>query len=146
MLRCVNSAAIEEARYGGQSLVPGWKGIEALDLFAHGVPHLVANPTSRGMLEDLAKRFAREIDASADAQRALNNLDRFVRAIGGRRFYFELLLDRPELVERISALFGASNFLSEILASHPTEIEPVFHDPIAKVDDLRKREGLYWEA
>jgi glutamate-ammonia-ligase adenylyltransferase len=49
--------------------------------------------------------------------------------VGQRRFYFELLLDRPELVPRLTALFASSNYLSALLASHPTLIEPVFYDP-----------------
>lgn len=99
------------------------------DLFAHSVPQLLATPTTRRMLEELAAQFAREIDKSPDAQRALNNLDRFIRGIQGSRFYQELLIDRPELVPRLSAVLGGSNFLSSILATHPELIEPVFHDP-----------------
>jgi glutamate-ammonia-ligase adenylyltransferase len=101
-----------------------------LDLFLRGAPsRLVHFPASRSMLEELAERFAREIDASSDPERALNNLDRFIQGIGARSFYYELLLDRPELVKRLAALFGASKFLSSYLATHPRLIEPLFHDP-----------------
>jgi glutamate-ammonia-ligase adenylyltransferase len=99
------------------------------DLFAHRVPQLLASDTSRKMLWDLAAEFAREVDASPNAERALNNLGRFVENIGAHRFYLELLLDRPELVPRLTALFATSNFLSSVLATHPELIEPVFHDP-----------------
>jgi glutamate-ammonia-ligase adenylyltransferase len=85
-------------------------------------------PASRSMVEELAANFARAIDASGDPERALNNLDRFVKGIGGRRFYYELLLDRPELVPRLAALFGASKFLSSYVAGHPRLIEPLFED------------------
>ena len=44
--------------------------------------------------------------------RSLNNLDRFIQSVGARRFYYELLIDRPELVPRLTALFAASRFLS----------------------------------
>lgn len=99
------------------------------DLFARGTPRLVAFPATRRMLERLAELFAREIDSSSDPERALNGLDRFIHGIGARTFYYELLLDRPELVPRLAALFGASKFLSSYLASHPRLIEPLFHDP-----------------
>jgi glutamate-ammonia-ligase adenylyltransferase len=98
-------------------------------LFARGAPGLLVIPSARAMLEDLARRFARELEASADPELALNNLDRFVQGIGARRFYWGLLLDRPELVPRLAALFGASKYLSNLLAAHPTLIEPVFSDP-----------------
>ncbi len=81
------------------------------------------------MMEELAERFAVEIDASGEPERALNNLDRFVQGIGGRRFYYELLLDRPELVPRLAGLFSASKFLSSYVTSHPRLIEPLFDDP-----------------
>jgi glutamate-ammonia-ligase adenylyltransferase len=99
------------------------------ELFARNLPQLLANAASRRMLENLSTHFTREIAACADPQRALNNLDRFIVGVGQRRFYFELLLDRPELVPRLIALFASSNYLSLILARHPTLIEPLFHDP-----------------
>jgi len=60
-----------------------------------------------------------EIDASSDPERALNNFDRFTESIGARRFYYELLLDRPELVRRLTAMFASSEYLSNFLATHP---------------------------
>ena len=126
-------AALAEQRARVRAVFDGFffdQGSERIfDMFAHSVPQLLASPTTRRMLEELASQFATEIDQSSDAQRALNNLDRFVRGVGGRRFYHELLIDRPELVPRLSALFAGSNFLSNILATHPELIEPVFHDP-----------------
>jgi len=123
-----------------------------LDLFARGAPELVSFPTTRRMMESLARTFAREIEESPDRQLALNNLDRFVRGLGSRRFYFELLMDRPELVSRLASLFGASRFLSDVLARHPRIIEPVFDNPErlllardeleADLDALRRELGV----
>ncbi|HUI24939.1 MAG TPA: hypothetical protein VL403_02550 [Candidatus Kryptonia bacterium] len=100
-----------------------------LALFSHSAPQLLASPATRELIEDLAGRFAREIDASPDPERAMNNLDRFIRGVGRRRFYYELLLDRPELVPRLAALFAASEYLSGYFATHPRLIEPIFNDP-----------------
>jgi glutamate-ammonia-ligase adenylyltransferase len=95
------------------------------------------------MLQRLSERFAAEIQRSHESERALNNLDRFIQGVGFREFYFQLLLDRPELVKRLARMFAASKFLSNVLASHPTLIEPVFADPAvlipspaAMADDL----------
>ena len=93
------------------------------------------------MLENLSRHFTRQIAACADPERALNNLDRFIAGVGQRRFYFELLLDRPELVPRLTALFASSNYLSLILARHPTLIEPVFYDPNVLVLDRTQLES-----
>ena len=100
-----------------------------LQLFLRHQPKLLTSPETRPMMEALAEQFAREIEASPDLVLALNNLDRFVRAVGSRRFYYELLLDRPELVGRLAALFAGSRFLSALLAQHPRLIEPLFDDP-----------------
>jgi len=99
------------------------------ELFSRGFSSLIAFESGRRMLDDLANRFAAEIDACPDSERALNNLDRFIHGAGERRFYFELLLDRPELVTRLSALFAASNYLSSYLARYPRLIEPLFENP-----------------
>jgi len=98
-------------------------------LFARGAARLLRFPTTRGMVEELARHFARELEQAADPELALNNLDRFIQGIGTRTFYWGLLLDRPELVPRLSSLFGASKYLSNLLASSPDLIEPVFRDP-----------------
>ena len=100
-----------------------------LDIFLGGNSQLVDAPATRSMMEELAERFALEIDASGEPERALNNLARFVKGIGGRRFYYQLLLDRPELVPRLAGLFSASKFLSSYVISHPRLIEPLFEDP-----------------
>ncbi|MDX2170037.1 MAG: hypothetical protein SF182_23405 [Deltaproteobacteria bacterium] len=100
-----------------------------LDLFQRQVPQLLAQPATRSQIELLAAAFARALGAVPDTERALNNLDRFIAGVGARTFYYGLLLDRPELVERLTAVFAASEYLSGILAAHPRLIEPIFSDP-----------------
>ncbi len=99
------------------------------EIFARNAPQLMQLPTTRQMMTLLADAFAREIEGSPDHEMALNNLDRFIGGVGSRSFYYQLLMDRPELVPRLSALFGASRFLSDILARHPRLIEPLFENP-----------------
>ncbi|MEB2344503.1 MAG: hypothetical protein OZ948_07180 [Deltaproteobacteria bacterium] len=102
---------------------------EVVQLFLRHQPALASAPATRPMMESLARAFAREIAASPDPALAMTNLDRFVEGVGARRFYYELLLDRPELVGRLAALFAGSRWLSNTLASHPRLIEPLFADP-----------------
>lgn len=100
-----------------------------MEIFTTRVPALVNDPVLGPMMENLAHQFAHEIDASANPERALSNFERFTEAIRTRRFYYELLLDRPELVPRLTALFASSEYLSHYLATHPRLIEPIFDDP-----------------
>ena len=113
--------------FEGASAIGGVERI--LDLLARNAPGLLSLATTRRMIESLAKQLAWRIDESADPERALNNLDRFVESIGSRRFYYELLLDRPELVPRLTALFASSKYLSNYLARYPGLIERIFANP-----------------
>jgi len=100
-----------------------------LDLFQRSAPGLIAEPATRADIERLAAHFAHVIQTGPDPERAMNNLDRFIRSIGARSFYYGLLVDRPELVDRLAGLFAASEYLSGYLATHPRLIEPIFSDP-----------------
>lgn len=119
----------DHVRAFGASVEVGSSAEAILQLFLRHQPRLLGSPETRPMMEALAEQFAREIEASPDLVLALNNLDRFVAAVGARRFYYELLIDRPELVGRLAALFAGSRFLSALLAQHPRLIEPLFGDP-----------------
>jgi len=114
-----------------------------LELFERAVPELLKFDGIGELVRDLVSRFSSGIDACADPERALNNLDRFLGGTGKRRFYFELLLDRPELVPRLAALFGASNFLSSYLANYPRLIEPLFQDPNSLLFDREQLSADY---
>lgn len=100
-----------------------------LGFFARRSPAFLANPLTRESGEVIAQQFAHAVEESANPQRALNNLEHFVDGVGGRRFYYELLLDRPELISRLCTLFAASEHLSAYLARYPRLIEPIFSDP-----------------
>jgi len=119
----------DHVRAFGNAVEVGNNAEAILQLFLRHQPRLLGSPETRPMMEALAEQFAREIEASPDLVLALNNLDRFVAAVGTRRFYYELLIDRPELVGRLAALFAGSRFLSALLAQQPRLIEPLFRDP-----------------
>jgi len=112
-----------------EELLPDAPGERVRDLFHRFAGDGRRSLLTAHLLEQLADRFGLAIAKSADPQRAINNLRRFVEGLGDRSFYYELLLDRPELVERLANLFAASEYLSGILAVHPRLIEPIFEDP-----------------
>ncbi len=116
------------ARFDALVQRPGG-GAQLLEHIRQQAPRLVAAPRMAEQLGGLADRVAAEIAASPDPARATNNWLRFVEGVGGRSFYFGLLLDRPELVPRLVALFALSRFLSDVVARVPVLIEPIFSDP-----------------
>src|SRR6185503_19248743 len=103
-------------------------GERILDLFVRRSPKLLVQ-SSPAMMETLATQFARATEDSSSPERAFNNLERFIEGVGTRRSYYELLIDRPELVPRLTAMFASSEFLSSYLATNPDLIEPIFNDP-----------------
>ncbi len=127
------AAALEAHRAHNRSIFAALFSAEGseriLSLFARNVPQLLANTSTRAMLEDLAVQLARAIDASPAPERALNNLDRFIAGVGTRTFYYGLLLDRPELVPRLLNMFASSEYFSSYIATHPRLIESIFSDP-----------------
>src|SRR5262245_6136385 len=53
-----------------------------LDLFVRRSPKLLRESVSRTMLETLATQFAHAIEASSSAERAFDNLERFIEGVG----------------------------------------------------------------
>jgi glutamate-ammonia-ligase adenylyltransferase len=120
--------AAVRARFEALVQRPGG-GAQLLEHMGQHAPRLFASPRMAEQLGSLADRVAAEIASSPDPARATNNWLRFVEGIGGRSFYFGLLLDRPELVPRLVSLFALSRFLSDVIVRVPVLIEPIFSDP-----------------
>ncbi|HQR06299.1 MAG TPA: bifunctional [glutamate--ammonia ligase]-adenylyl-L-tyrosine phosphorylase/[glutamate--ammonia-ligase] adenylyltransferase [Gemmatales bacterium] len=59
---------------------------------------------------------------SADADMALNNLERFLTADGALSAFEALLVDHPQAIETLINLFGTSQFLSDTLVMQPSAI------------------------
>lgn len=59
---------------------------------------------------------------SADADMALNNLERFFAAEGGLPLFETLQAEHPDAIDTLINLFGSSQFLSDTLVTQPTAI------------------------
>jgi glutamate-ammonia-ligase adenylyltransferase len=125
------------------ALFPEQASEPILELFARNAPRLFRTAANARMIERLAADFAREIDASTDPRRALTNLERFIQGVGVRPFYYELLVDRPELVPRLVTLFATSEYLSDYFAKYPRLIEPIFSDPTVLLLTRQQLEAEY---
>ncbi|MDJ0788527.1 MAG: hypothetical protein QNK05_17105 [Myxococcota bacterium] len=133
-----NSEAAFEAELAGHrervrarfdALFPSDTDARIAELFARHAGSLIASEGFRAQLDAIVERFASAVEASADPERALGNLGRFAESVASKPYYLGLLMDRPELAERLVQTFAASRFLSSILAGHPELIAPVFSDP-----------------
>jgi glutamate-ammonia-ligase adenylyltransferase len=113
------------------------------DLIDRAAPQLMKPGPARQPLEELARRLGRAVSESADPERAMNNLARFVEGVGARSFYYGLLMDRPELVPRLVGLFANSRYLSNVVAKLPQLIAPLFADPAHLIPSRKEwEEGL----
>ncbi len=67
--------------------------------------------------------IAKQASASFDPHRALNNWERFFRALPGINDFLELLCTSPRLPALLSTLFGGSQYLSDMILQDPSIVE-----------------------
>lgn len=60
---------------------------------------------------------------TTDPDRAILHLERFFTSIGPKAGFFVLLEENPKLIDLLSILFGNSDYLSEVLISHPAILD-----------------------
>jgi glutamate-ammonia-ligase adenylyltransferase len=112
--------------------------------------------------EQAARRWRRLVplllaDAAEgdDPDAALRNLTRFVETLKGRSIYAAMLEENPDVRRLLARLFGASDYLSGLLARHPALLDDLLSPaelladraPDALAEDLAARlEGLDEEA
>ncbi len=123
------------------ALLDGDAEAGAANLAAHGYARPLAAfenlkriiaPLGPGMeAESLACLLLETLDDSADRDMALANWDRLFAAYFGHAGLASLLLGDPQLTERLSRLFGHSQYLADILLLNPEYVEwlgsPVVH-------------------
>jgi glutamate-ammonia-ligase adenylyltransferase len=80
---------------------------------------MAEEPTRRQRLADLLPELLRCLSHSADPDRALGHLERFLRASLGPLQLLTDLGERPHAVELLARTFGASSFMAEILVRNP---------------------------
>ena len=80
---------------------------------------MAKDPTRRERLANLLPELLRCLSLSADPDRALSNLERFLRASLGPLQLLADLAERPHGMELLARAFGASSFMAEILIRNP---------------------------
>jgi glutamate-ammonia-ligase adenylyltransferase len=113
--RCLDSA--EEA----QALLESWN-LHDLERGRKNLAHL-ADHLGVGPFGDLLHPLGRLLPRCADADRALNNLERFFANAAAVAQMNALLEGRGRTLETMLNLFGSSQFFSDLLISNPDYLE-----------------------
>ena len=92
---------------------------DSLLLLRGGGPQKRLTRRGRRCLERLAPLLMGELLSSPNPDQALNNLENFLRAIRASSPFFSLLVENPDIVKLLIALFGSSQLLSRIFIQRP---------------------------
>jgi len=88
-------------------------------ILSKGPPYMHVPIRTQKLFLELAPFVLEAASKSPDPDKALDNLERFVRALGSRGTFYEVLLQNPKVLELLFTLFGSSQFLSEALMAKP---------------------------
>lgn len=109
---------------------------ENLLILRDGPPRFRIAARGRRLREEIAPLLFQEIIVSPDPDMALANLERFLRAVGGRTSFYALLAENREIAKLLVRLFGMSEFLSKIFISTPELLDTMVSRSFAALKDL----------
>ena len=85
---------------------------------------------SRRRLDALVPALARASAATPDPQATLARGVDLIEAIASRAAYLALLAERPEALERVARMIGASSWAAEFVARHPLLLDELLDDRV----------------
>lgn len=80
---------------------------------------ILSRPRTERALLGLLPALLSGLSRTADPDRALANTARLVAAVGGRAVFYELLAQRPALLELFLGLAASGDFLTDLIERHP---------------------------
>ncbi len=92
---------------------------ESFKLLRGGDPNKRLTERGRRCLDKLVPLLMGELFDSANPDRALSNIELFIRSIRARTIYFSLLIENPGIIKLLIALFSSSQLLSRIFIQRP---------------------------
>ena len=110
---------------------------QTLQNLRDGDPHKRLTRRGRRSLEKLAPLLMNELLESPNPDRALNNLELFLAVIRARDSFFALLVENPETVRILIALFGSSQLLSRIFIQRPELLDTMVSQSHAVIERTR---------
>jgi glutamate-ammonia-ligase adenylyltransferase len=90
------------------------------------------------VLAQIAPPLLQYLLESPDPDMALANADRFLAVVAGRSSFYALLAEHQETLRLLATLFGTSEFLSNILISHPELLEGMVVRTYASMEKPRE--------
>ena len=85
---------------------------------------------SRQRLDALVPALARAAQASADPESTLARGVDLIEAIASRAAYLALLAERPDALERVTRMIGASSWAAEYVTRHPLLLDELLDDRV----------------
>ena len=85
---------------------------------------------SKRRLDALVPALARASSATPDPQATLARGVDLIEAIASRAAYLALLAERPEALERVARIIGASSWAAEFVARHPLLLDELLDDRV----------------
>ena len=102
--------------------------------------HLAGKDNRRDMFARLAVLALEILRCKPDPDMALNNWERFIRALPDPENHFNILLSQPMRLEILLDIFSGSQFLADILVKNPEFFEWVTTPE--NIHKIRTRKGL----
>ena len=85
---------------------------------------------SRRRLDALVPALARASRTTPDPETTLVRGVDFIEAIAGRAAYLALLAERPQALERVARIVGASSWAAEFITRHPVLLDELLDDRV----------------
>ncbi|MEE8184859.1 MAG: bifunctional [glutamate--ammonia ligase]-adenylyl-L-tyrosine phosphorylase/[glutamate--ammonia-ligase] adenylyltransferase [Thermodesulfobacteriota bacterium] len=116
---------------------------ERLKVLRDGPPFVYLPAKAQLLIDKIAPFFLSQIISSPDPDMALEHMEGFITAIGGRTAIYSLLAENKKILEVLVTLFSTSVFLSRGLIDHPEGVEVLFSDELNK--PIKEDKELYKE-
>ena len=112
----------------GESETKAWPAHPRLEALRKGQRYAQLPEDSRRRLDALIPALAQAAAATADPEATLTRGVDLLEAIARRASYLALLAERPEALERVARMIGASSWAAEFVTLHPLLLDELLDD------------------
>ncbi|MEO8143001.1 MAG: bifunctional [glutamate--ammonia ligase]-adenylyl-L-tyrosine phosphorylase/[glutamate--ammonia-ligase] adenylyltransferase [Betaproteobacteria bacterium] len=116
------------AEPGTESDVKPWPDHPRLAALRGSQRYLQLPDDSRRRFDALIPALAQAAAAAADPEATLARAVDLMEAIAGRAAYLALLAERPEALERVARIIGASSWAADYITRHPLLLDELLDD------------------
>lgn len=120
-------------------------GFSDLTTAHHNLRHIAQLGVPLGLVENLVRDLGQYLPGSADPDRAMNNLERFLRRCRSPLSMLSFLERQPHSLAILFQLFAASQYFSELIIDNPEYFDFVWERGTEPVDPARLKDELLAE-